>query len=279
MNLPNLTLVLTVGLLCGGATTAMEQGPPPHDAPVYRSPAKPDYPPSYEVHISPTTLDVGTSSASAPDYWSMRGFDLKTLIAQVYGVDISRVDFPDTDAAKKRYDMAVVLPKEESQETMNHLVQEAIQAHFNLRISSESRSMDVYVMTAPNGPGAGLHEVHSLGGSMSSSSTNFEWKSPEGRPPTAENMNQIMRQMTASPGVAISTISASDATVADLCRTLEESLDRPVVDETHLTGHYDFEIDKGDRNRSEFFEMLREKFGLVITPDRRNVEMLMVHPA
>src|SRR5271170_554521 len=112
MNLPNLVLVLTVGLLCGGSATAMEQSPPPQDEPLYRSPSKPGFPPSYEVHISPTTLEVGsTSGSSAPDYWTMRGFDLKTLIARTYGFDISRVDFPDTNAAKKRYDMALVLPK------------------------------------------------------------------------------------------------------------------------------------------------------------------------
>jgi uncharacterized protein (TIGR03435 family) len=275
MNPSNLVLALTVGLLCGGSTIAMEQCLPPQDRPLHRPPLKPDFPPSYEVHISPTTLEVGTSGSSAPDYWSMQGFDLKTLIARAYGFDASRVDFPDTVAAKKRYDMALVLPKEESQETMDRLVQEALRQHFNLTITPESRSMDVYVMTAPNGPGAGLHELHSLGGFMG---TTFEWNSPDGRPPTAEDLEQMMDRLKASSEITVSAIAASDGTVADLCRTLEEGLDRPVVDETHITGQYDFEIKRGDRNKSEFFEMLRENFGLVITPDRRDVEVLAVRP-
>ena len=79
--------------------------------------------------------DNATCAASGLDYWSARGFDLKSLIAQVYDLDVSRVDFPDVDATRRRYDVAVVLPRKENEAEMKRLVQEAFQAQFKLSIT------------------------------------------------------------------------------------------------------------------------------------------------
>ena len=78
---------------------------------------KPKFPPSYEVHIAPNTI-LGTTSNSAPDYWSVGGFDLKSIVAQAYGVEESRVDFQDAATAGKRYDVALVLPIAEDHDVM-----------------------------------------------------------------------------------------------------------------------------------------------------------------
>src|SRR5271170_3214091 len=68
---------------------------------------KPNFSPSYDVHITPGT-ENGTFSASGDDYWSVRGFSLKRLIAETYGMGMEpgRIDFPDAAAAEKRYDVA-----------------------------------------------------------------------------------------------------------------------------------------------------------------------------
>jgi uncharacterized protein (TIGR03435 family) len=71
-------------------------------------------------------------------------------------------------------------------------------------------------------------------------------------------------------------ISVSGVTIEDFCKVLEKGLDRKVVDETQLTGHYDFNVVRGDRTRDEFFDMLREQLGLALTPEQRDVPMLVV---
>src|ERR1035437_4282685 len=56
--------------------------------------AKPDIPPSYEVHVSPSSTS-GTTGSEGPDYF---GFDLKAVVAKVYGKDV----VPEVSAALRR---------------------------------------------------------------------------------------------------------------------------------------------------------------------------------
>ena len=201
------------------------------------------------------------------------------LIAETYGMGMEpgRIDFPDAVAAEKRYDVALLLPQQESHDAMMRRVREALQGKLNLGITAETRATEVYVVTAPRGPGPALHPVKSSGGGFGgSSSFTFAWKSPDGRPPTEKDVQELMEKEKASSGIAISSISIDGGTVADFCWTLEEGLDRPVVDETHLTGRYDFEVNQGDHTQDEFFAMLAGQLGLVVTPGVRNVSVVVV---
>jgi uncharacterized protein (TIGR03435 family) len=235
---------------------------------------KPKFPPSYEVHITSSTT-LGTTSASAPDYWSVGGFDLKSIVAQAYGVDESRIDFRDAAAAGKRYDVALVLPQPEDHDAMMGRIQDALKQRFNLKITSEDEAMDVFVVTAPYGPGPKLRLADSMGGFISSFGTSFAL--PKGQQPTPENIEKAIEQQRASSGITmLDNISVSGVTIEDFCKVLEKGLDRKVVDETHLTGHYDFNVVRGDRTRDEFFDMLREQLGLALTPEQRDVPMLVV---
>lgn len=233
---------------------------------------KPKFPPSYEVHITPSTAQ-GTTSTGAPDYWSLGGFDLQSIIARAYEVDESRVDFQDAVAAGKRYDVALVLPEAEDHDAMMRRIQDALKKKFNLNIASEDQPMDVYVVTAPDGPGPELRPSDSMGGMMSASS---KFVLQKGQQPTQENMKSAMDQERASGGIAVGAISVYGGTIEMFCRELQRGLDRKIVDETHLTGHYDFKVVRGDRTRDEFFDMLREQLGLRIAPEQRDVTMLVV---
>jgi uncharacterized protein (TIGR03435 family) len=235
---------------------------------------KPKFPPSYEVHIAPSTT-LGTTSTSAPDYWSMGGFDLKSIVSQAYGVEESRVDFRDAAAAGKRYDVALVLAQAEDHDVMMRRIQDALKQKFDLKIASEDEAMDVYVATAPYGPGPKLRPAeNSMGGSISSSGAVLALR--KGQQPTPENIKNAIEQQKASGGITLGSISVSGGTIADFCKELEKGLDRKVVDETHLTGRYDFNVVREDRARDEFFDMLREQLGLALTPDQRDIPMLVV---
>ena len=79
-------------------------------------------------------------------------------------------------------------------------------------------------------------------------------------------------------GVTVGQISVDGGTIADFCRTLEDGLDRPVIDETNLTGRYDFQVARADSTREQFFQQLHDQFGLIVTPSQRNVTLLAVRP-
>jgi len=231
------------------------------------------FPPSYEVHIAPSGT-LGTTSTSAPDYWSMGGFDLKAIVARAYGVEETRVDFRDAAAPGKRYDVALVLPQAEDGNTMLHRIQDALKEKFNLSIASENKPMQVYVVTAPYGPGPELHPSEDSMGGFIGSSSGFVL--PKGQESTPENTKNAMDQQRALRGITVDSISVSGGTIEKLCKELERGLDRKVIDETHLTGRYDFNVVRGDRTRDEFFDMLREQLGLAVTPEQRDVPMLVV---
>ena len=64
-------------------------------------------------------------------------------------------------------------------------------------------------------------------------------------------------------------------TADEFCRRLELTLDRPVVNETNLEGSFDFEVEASPTRDTDFLDLLRDRLGLVIAPDQRNVEVLV----
>jgi uncharacterized protein (TIGR03435 family) len=63
--------------------------------------------------------------------------------------------------------------------------------------------------------------------------------------------------------------------VSDLARFLEDALQKPVVDETGLTNHYDIKFDGGSEPEKLKQTVLKE-VGLELVPDSRPVEFLVV---
>jgi uncharacterized protein (TIGR03435 family) len=233
---------------------------------------KPDRPPSYEVHISPTTRreEEGTVSREAHDYWMRLGEELKPIIAELYGVDETRIDVPAALDLRSRYDFVVVLPRPESRHTTEHLVQQAIEKHFRLVITRETRAMDVIVVTAPDGVKA-TRLLEEAGGGMMGSFREFQVDTRV-RPLPA--MRELMRQAFSRGECGV---FGSGTTVADFCKGLEHNLGRLFVDETGLTGIYDQLELRGNAERFEdVLQALRDQVGLVATPDRRDVMMLVV---
>lgn len=230
---------------------------------------KPDVSASDVVHISPTkmALEHGTSESSGPDHWSALGFELKAIIAKVYEIDETRIDFPAALDNGERYDFELLLAREEDNALKIRLFRDAIERYFGLIIMPEVRHVDVYVMTAPKGAGPGLSEAE-FGMSLSTSSSYpIFWNSPHGGPPTMADV------FKAKPPVQ--DISGSSTTITTLCSILERGLDRLVVDETGLTGNYDFQIISSEGDR-DLFQILRDELGLIATPSQRDITILSV---
>jgi uncharacterized protein (TIGR03435 family) len=212
------------------------------------------------VHIGPTTMLANSASLErGSDTWSARGYELKALIAQIYDVDVRQVDVPDGTDANGRYDLTVTLPKEVTQDEMQRLLLDAVERKFNLDIKPEVRSMYVYVMTAPNGPAGGLHPQAATRGR------------------SAEDAGAIQYAGRGCFGVEAEGVSVTGKTIAEFGRTLQPELDRLLIDETKLTGTYDFQIGKY-ASEDELFRALRDQLGLVVRPVERKVTVLRVRP-
>jgi len=254
------------------AGTAVRLDPEPHRTPVPEG--KPDIPPSFEVRISPSKTN-GTEENQGPDWWVERGFDLKTVIAKVYEKDPGRIILPDGLENEERYDFVLVPPHPMDPPAMRHLLQQAIEKHFHLSAAVESRPADVYVMTALAGktPPAKTGDA-SLGFSIGWSSREFVVARPHaGGPPTPEMVREAMSSLKFA---AMSNISAENTSMADFRRALEDGLERPIIDETNLQGTYDLVVHGNARSTEEFLGMLRDQLGLVLTPEHRNIEMLVI---
>lgn len=251
-----ISATLGVVLMCGVAAGALAQA----SHPAVRRARAEQANALAEVRIEPTTMKPGcTSIETGTDGWSARGYDLKTLIAQIYDVDIRQVDLGD-NVSSDRYDLTVTLPKEVDQATMQHLLVTALERKFGLTITPETRSMYVYVMSAPNGPGNGLHP-HAAAASAATDG--------------AGQITYFGKDCT--EGASSNGIAVAAGTISDFRRTLEPSLDRVLVDETKLSGSYDFKIGNYS-NTDDLFKALRDQLGLVVVPLERKVTVLKVRP-
>lgn len=266
MNRAPISAVLGLVLVYGAAASAAAQSVAP---PTMRRTATARTIASSVVHIAPTTLAANSTSIDvAGDHWIARGFDLKTLISQIYDIDIRQIDLAAEDA-DARYDITLTLPREVDEDLMQQMLSDALQRKFGVTITPERRSMEVYVLTAPNGPGAGLHRHRASAAALVATLAAVDQ--------ATDDDSKITFLGKDCDGVASGGISASAGTLGEFRRTLEPDLDRLLIDETGLKGSYDFQIENYS-SESELFQLLHDQLGIQVTPARRNLTVLTVRP-
>jgi uncharacterized protein (TIGR03435 family) len=272
MKRASIAAYLSYGLVFGIATAAIAQGSGSYST-VRRTSRATQSNSMSQVHIAPTSMKPGsTSIETGADTWKARGFDVKTLLAQIYDIDVRRVDLPDDGNADARYDLTVSLPHEVEQDEMQHLLVSALEKKFGWTVSEESKALDVYVMSAPTGPGSELHRHLSAHRSVAKL---VAASSDDDAMDDAEQITYVGKDCS---GVSSGGIAVSAGTIADFTHTLEPDLDRVLVDETKLAGSYDFQIGNYT-NEQELFKLLHDQLGLVVTPAQRKVTVLAVRPA
>jgi hypothetical protein len=116
----------------------------------------------------------------------------------------------------------------------------------------DTREMDVLVLTAGTQPAEHLSPTVSTGGSSSNSGGG-----------SLNGVNQGIESIAAS---------------------LEGFLGKPVVDETRLTNHYDFQLlwdetGSEDVKRGRITTAVREQLGVELKPAKRPIEVLVVEAA
>ncbi len=234
---------------------------------------KPDFPPSYTVHITPAKND-DSGDFGGDACRSFQGFALKDVLADIYGINPVRIHLPASLDGAQRYDIALVLPTPESNESIHNRILQGIQEHFGVVATREELLMDVYVVTTANGkpptPLARPDDDQSFVG-FSSSSVEFQNPRAPGNPDDIPDFRKP---------VALSDIRgiSLEGTLDDFCRTLEHQLDRPVVNETNMKGEYEFHVQLAQGAGNDFLARLRDRYNLSIAPAQRRVEIVTLKP-
>jgi uncharacterized protein (TIGR03435 family) len=237
---------------------------------------KPNFPPSYTVHISPakqpTSGEADSGDFAGDTDRDFQGFALRLLLAQIYAINPIRIYLPPALDNNQRYDIAVNLPQPESTESVNARILQAIQEHFGVIASREERLLDVYVVTAANGkPPAPLARTDDDLGSSGSSFSNVQFQHPKDMTDPEDFMN-ARRPISDIRGVAL------EGTLDDFCHTLESALDRPVINETAMQGVYEFNLKTTEGSENGFLDRLRNQFNLSIAPAQRRVQVVVLKP-
>jgi uncharacterized protein (TIGR03435 family) len=229
----------------------------------------PDFPPSYTVHIFPSTLENGSNFGG--DSWQgFRGYDLRAIISEVYSTTPIRIELPASLEDGRRYDFALVLPQRENRERMYGRFRQAVENYFHISAARQSRMMDVYVVTAPGDRKPPASEEQSEGGAIEG------WSIEVALPARTGDGSGLQRPKKVSVS-ALSNISGEGSLEA-FCKMLERFLDRPVVNETNLQGQFEFRVAANPTENGDFLSRLRNELGLAIEPAKRNVELLVFSP-
>jgi len=234
--------------------------------PRYEEP-KPNFPPSYTVHISPAK-----EADSGDDYQDFQGFALRLFLAQIYDINPIRLYLPPALDNNQRYDIAINLPEPESTERVNARILQGIQEHFGVIASREERLLDVYVVATANGkPPAPLAKTDDDLGSSGSGFSSIQFQHPKDMT-DAEGFMNARRPISDIRGIGL------EGTLDNFCHTLESALDRPVVNETAMQGVYAFDVKSAEGSENDFLDRLRNQFNLSIAPAQRRVQVVVLKP-
>lgn len=167
------------------------------------------------------------------------GVTLKVAVATAYGVPPVRVIGPPW-LSETRYSINAEMGTAKTQ-AFRPLLQEELNKRLGLETHVEIRPFEVFVLTAAETP-------------------HLDRASGDG--PSTWISGQDVRMQGVSPeGVA---------------SALQSILGRPVIDETGLTGSYDLQFGWGEERLSSVTATLRDRFGLRLSADTRNMEALIV---
>ena len=189
------------------------------------------------------TFSIGPSSGTrthvGPNVLRSEGMSLTGAIATAYDVPSVRVIAPAW-MTQTRYAIHAVVPPEPPG-ALRAMLQQELATRLQLTTHREIRPFEVFVLTA-NDPR---------------------------RLSPAEGSN--VRVWVHDSG-----IQTQDAAIANVVAALQGVLERPVIDETGLDGRYDLDVEWTKDRVASLRAALGERYGLQLTPARRDLEALIV---
>jgi len=240
-------------------------GPPATPASTYRWPQIP-FVPSRTVHILHSGMQWPEEPVinHAGAVFSAYGFTLEDIVVRAWKGNRWHIDMTPGLRDDARYDFLMVLPQPETTATCLGLIQSAIERHFHVHVTRETRMRDVYALTHTASRGRMLRrypDPEPGTGFASLTSSVFTGRSKD------------------TPMFPLEGFAVHSVLFMFLVNWFQEILGGQVVDETGLRGIYGFELTGPVKTPEAFIELLRDEAGLVITRERREIPTLVVRHA
>ena len=231
---------------------------------------------AFGVPVFPVTGGVGTGEPLRITY---RGTWLPPLIAEAFGVRTDQVTGP-TWLNTERYDIVANIPPGATKDDFTLMLADLLRERFRLRFHMDSKIRPIYVLRAGNN-GPRLKPTERRADDATEPSVGGV--DADGCPIVSPNY----KGMVSLPVPGMMCWTARDVSSADLARHLEQRAGRAIVDETGLTGRYDFKIryqfggrggDAGAAVDSAptVFTAVEEQLGLKLEPTTRSFPELII---
>jgi uncharacterized protein (TIGR03435 family) len=223
-----------------------------------------------------------------PDRYVASNCSLKMLIKEAYGVDDYQIIGGSEWINSIRYEIEARIDSDTyeklrslsyDQLKLSHrrMVQTLLADRFKLKLHSETKTLPIYSLTAAkNGPT--LHKAEPgktyAGGALD----------PSGRaigPHRVGNRSSLNSEGTEWAAV----LTGQAASLDDLAKAVGVYLNRPIVDNTGLTGEYDFQInfnwpfdggEEAKQHPDSLIEAFQNQLGLKLDPRKGRAEVLVI---
>ena len=236
--------------------------------------------PSGGVPVFPIKGGIGTSD---PGQITYRGVWLPTLINTAYSLRNFQLSGP-TWLREERYDIVAKIPAGATPEQFNLMLQNLLRERFNLSFHRESRTFPVYALTLGKN-GAKLKESSKAAEPPPPAGTVIGGADDKGFPSLPPGYSGVV----ARPANGRLYMTGQRVSLAKLTPSLENRMggvDRPIVDETGLTGEYDFKlefewrrpgaVDTASDPAPSVFSALEKELGLKLEEKRLPFDVLVI---
>jgi len=171
------------------------------------------------------------------------GETLRQILSEVYEVPENRVDAPEW-CSKASYDYSVVTPQHE-EALRGSLLKQALEAAFRLKVHKEMKETSVYILRKLDGEQPKLRAATTQGQSS-------HW----------------------SPGKG--NMEAMGASVGSITHVAQFVLGEEILDETGLTGRYDFDLKWDASQPASLVAAIHDQLGLGLVIANRKLNHLVV---
>ena len=209
---------------------------------------EPEVQPLFEVSVTTVSQDgkasFGRSTGQGVVVLDFNRNSLPLMLAQAYGTSEIRIE-TSSSLPQQKFSFLVRAPKA-SESALMPMLREAIKAAYGAEVRSMKKEKQVLVLTYDKTvPHTGI--APALDGDSWSSGSGY--------------------------------ILSLGARLPALIAFLENTLGIPVVDETGLDGPYDMKLEWKKGDNDSLAAVLKEHFGMTLTPATRNIEIFEAFPA
>jgi len=219
--------------------------------------------PSRTVHILYSELkppQQPVTNCSGPGLQAY-GYTLTEAIVHAWRGNRWHIDIAGGLDDGTRYDFYIELAQNEPGETFTQMWRDAVEQHFELSVTRETRPRDVWVARSIEDGGPMLR---------------YYGEPEPGSGFAMAKFNLVMGRPHDAPLFPLEAFAVHSVPFFYLTRWFEEFLAGQVIDETDSRGLYGFELTRTVQNRDELIQLLRDDAGVSITREQHDTPTLVV---